>query len=57
MLFYEKLPIFGKVPMLFFMPENSPEINEIRELIILHGGIEIYIPEGGCYQILRDKVK
>ena len=48
-LFYEKLSFFGKVPMLFFMPENTQEADEIRVQIEKHGGIVIYIPEGCCY--------
>ena len=32
-LFYERLPYFGKVPMLFFIPESSNDANELRQLI------------------------
>jgi hypothetical protein len=32
-LFVENLPYFGKVPMLFFIPENSDEASELRHII------------------------
>jgi hypothetical protein len=28
-LFYEKLPYFGRVPMLFFIPESSSDAKEL----------------------------
>ena len=48
-LFFEKLPYFGRVPMLFFIPESSSDAKELQVMIEEHGGIVIYIPEGCCF--------
>lgn len=54
-LLTEDLPFFGRVPMLFFLPEQSNEAQTLRKLIQKHGGIVIYIPECCCYQLCCQK--
>jgi hypothetical protein len=50
-LFTETIPVIGKVPILFYVPECTPATAKVRRLIENHGGVIIYIPECCCYQI------
>lgn len=50
-LFTETIPVIGKVPILFYVPDCTPSANRVRQMIELHGGVIIYIPECCCYQI------
>jgi hypothetical protein len=50
-LFTEHLPVIGKVPILFYVPDCSPMATRVRRLIEQHGGLIIYIPECCSYQI------
>ena len=50
-LFTEVIPVIGRVPILFYVPECTPSCARIRRMIEQHGGLIIYIPECCCYQI------
>ncbi len=50
-LFTEIIPVIGKVPILFYVPEVTPQAIKVRRLIEQHGGLIIFIPECCCYQI------
>jgi hypothetical protein len=50
-LFTETIPVIGKVPTLFYVPEVTPQANKVKRLIESHGGLIIHIPECCCYQI------
>ena len=49
-LFTEEIPLIGRVPILFFVPE-CPEAANVRKQIHQFGGICIYIVECCCYQV------
>jgi hypothetical protein len=53
-LFTEQIPIVGRVPILFYVPDVTPSARSIRRLIEAHGGIVIYIPECCCYQVFPE---
>ncbi len=50
-LFTETIPIIGKVPILFYVPDCTPSASKVRKQIETHGGIIIFIPECCCYQV------
>jgi len=50
-LFTETIPVIGKVPILFYVPDCTPSASKVRRIIEAHGGVIIYIPECCCYQI------
>lgn len=50
-LLTEQIPVIGKVPILFYVPDCTPTACKVRRMIEQHGGVIIYIPECCCYQI------
>ena len=50
-LFVEEWPFIGKVPMLFFVPKETPERAELSMLITAHGGQLVEAHECFTYQI------
>jgi hypothetical protein len=49
-IFTQEIPIIGKVPMLFFVPEGS-EKADLTKLITSHGGMVTHLHECFTYQI------
>jgi hypothetical protein len=49
-IFTQEIPIIGKVPMLFFVPECS-EKADLTKLITSHGGMITHLHECFTYQI------
>ena len=44
-IFTEEIPVIGRVPILFYLPQNCKESREIQRLIINHGGLVITVVE------------
>jgi hypothetical protein len=44
-IFTEEIPVVGRVPILFFLPQNCQESQEISKLINNHGGLVITVVE------------
>ena len=55
LLFVEEWPVIGKVPMLFFIPKECSERNELAQLIMAHGGQLSESHECFTYQIMPIK--